>query len=201
MPIVTTRQYRSFLPLEPTEGQEYIVEGYATTFDIPYYLEGEGGVTEVILSTAFEGADMTDVIFQYDHEGQVMARVRNHTLELETDAHGLHVRADLSGSQKGRELYEAIRNGLVDRMSWGWTMEEDGWDYDPDENRSTIKRISKVYDVSAVSVPANQLTEIHARSYLDGAIEAALRESEEREECAKRARRALALKAKAIMTR
>lgn len=175
MPIKAEREYRAALPFEavaPNEegSTEYIVEGYATTFDKPYDF-GRGGMKEMIRSSAFDSADMDDVIFQYDHEGLVMARQRNETLKLDRDGHGLRIRADLSGSQKGRELYEAIKNGLVDRMSWAFTVPEDGWEYDADTRTSIISKVDKVFDVSAVSIPANAETEIQARSYLDGVIE------------------------------
>lgn len=194
-----TREYRFAAPFEVAgDENSFIVEGYATTFDVPYQMEGMDGVYEVIESAALENADMTDVIFQYDHAGFVMARVRNSTLQLERDAHGLHIRADLSGSQQGRELYEMCKNGLIDRMSWGFTVPDDGWQYDAETRTSHITRVGKVYDVSAVSIPANQSTEIHARSYLDGAIETAERESLERMKVLDRNRSELRFKAKSI---
>lgn len=185
------RQYRAFVEFGAVKGDEkraYTVEGYATTFDVPYDF-GYGGAKECISSRALDGADMSDVIFQMNHDGPVMARLRNGTLTLERDDHGLHIVADLSGSQYGRDLYEAIANGLMDRMSWAFLIDEDGWEWDPDTRTSTITRISKVFDVSAVSRPADEDTEIHARSYLDGVIEAEqkellLRDTEQRQRIA-----------------
>lgn len=180
MPISKERMYRIAMPFTTAgDDDSMIVEGYATTFDIPYTLEGSD-VQETIMRSALDEADMDDVIFQYDHSGPVMARTRNRTLQLERDAHGLHIRADLSGSEYGRNLYEQIKNGLVDRMSWGFMVGDDGWEYDFDTNSQTITRIAKVYDVSAVSIPANQGTDIYARSAFDGAIEAARTERSER---------------------
>ena len=174
MPIKEGREYRSFSASNfraLDEQDSYIVEGYATTFDEPYDF-GYDGMKECISRNALEGADMSDVIFQYDHEGRVLARQRNNTLSVMCDDHGLYVRADLGGSEQGRQLYEEIQNGLVDRMSWAFIVDKDGWDYDRETRTSTITRVSKVFDVSAVSIPANQDTEIHARSYFDGVIEA-----------------------------
>lgn len=170
MPIKDNREYRS-IAIEDfsTTDEEYIVEGYATTFDAPY--DFYDGIKECIRSTALDSADMSDVIFQYNHEGMVLARLRNGTLELKRDNHGLKVRADLSGVDQGRSLYEAIKSGLVDRMSWAFTVARDGWEYDSDNRISYINKIEKVYDVSAVSIPANQDTEISARSYFNGVIE------------------------------
>lgn len=147
----------------------YVVEGYATTFDSAYEI-GSSGIKEIIRMTALDGADMSDVIFRYDHEGMVLARQRNKTLEIEIDEHGLLVRADLGGCEQGRQLYEGIKNGLIDRMSWAFVVDDDGWEYDRESNTTTIRKIRKVYDVAAVGIPANDDTDISAR-YLDGAIE------------------------------
>lgn len=190
MPIVDGREYRNFeLALTPQIDEEepsFIVEGYATTFNDAYIM-GDG-YKEVIDSRALDNADMTDVIFLLNHEGTVLARLRNNTLTITRDEHGLFVRADLSGCQAGRELVESIRNGLIDRMSWSFKVSPDGWDYDPITKISTIKSIDKVYDVSAVSIPANDGTEIHARSYFDGVIENERKEFAQREELQERAR-------------
>lgn len=176
MPIVSGREYRSIQidNFTANDDEEYIVEGYATTFDDPYqmYEDWDGNpIYECISSRALDGADTSDVIFQYDHSGLVMARNRNNTLSFLPDAHGLYVRASLKGTERGRQLHEAIKNGLVDRMSWAFTVAKDGWEWNEKTRTSTITKIKKVYDVSAVSVPANEGTEIKARSYLDGVIE------------------------------
>lgn len=175
MPIKDGREYRN-IAIENFSAVDdsYIVEGYATTFDVPY--DFMPGYQECIRKSALEGADMSDVIFQFDHNGMVMARLRNNTLSLFIDDHGLKVSADLKGSQQGRELHEAIKNGLVDRMSWAFRVAEDGWEFDKENRISYITKVEKVYDVSAVSIPANDDTEINARSYLDGVIEEMERE-------------------------
>lgn len=180
MPIVDGREYRSISVegFEAKQGDEFIVEGYATTFSDPY--EMAPGYFEQVDRAAFDGVDLSDVIFQYDHAGMVMARTRNGSLAIMPDDHGLYVRASLKGTEQGRQLHEAIRNGLVDKMSWGFTVDEGGWDYDAENRTSTIRKIRKVYDVSAVSIPANGGTEIQARSYFDGVIEAEQRESLQR---------------------
>lgn len=184
MPIKPNREYRMAMPFSALENG-YIVEGYATVFDQPYEF-GFDGMSEVISRSAFDTADMSDIIFQLNHEGPVMARQRNKTLEVHPDEHGLYTKADLGGSQAGRDLYEAIKNGLIDRMSWGFIVAEDGWDYDPATRTATLTKLAKVFDVSAVSMPACDATVIHARSYLDGVIEAEqqellLRDKEARE--------------------
>ena len=184
MPIREGREYRSFSAANfraLEEPDSYIVEGYATTFDEPYDF-GFDGAKECIARNALDHADMSDVIFQYDHAGRVLARQRNNTLTVMCDDHGLYVRADLGGSEQGRQLYEEIQNGLVDRMSWAFVIDEGGWEYDRETRTSTITKVSKVFDVSAVSIPANGDTEIHARSYFDGVIEMEQQELLQRKE-------------------
>ena len=159
---------------------EYYVEGFATTFNKPYLLYEFDGVKyyEQIDRHALDGADLSDVIMQYDHHGKVLARISNGTLGLEPNDKGLFIYADLSKSQAAKELYEEIRNGLITKMSWAFTVAEDR--YDRETRTRTILKIKKVYDVSAVSLPANGDTEISARSWLDGVIEAEKREALER---------------------
>lgn len=191
MPVVQGREYRNidaaFTAVEPKEEGDCIVEGYATTFDVPYDF-GYGGAKECISRHALDNADMSDVIFQLNHDGMVFARQRNNTLSIMPDDHGLYVRANLNGCEQGRQLYEGIKNGLIDRMSWGFIIDEDGWEYDRETRTSTITKVSKVFDVSAVSLPANEDTEIHARSYLDGVIEAERQELTQRNDQDKRQR-------------
>ena len=180
------REYRAVvLPLQVPTSQkridsDYYVEGFATTFNKPYLLFEVDGIKyyEEIDRHALDEADLSDVIMQYDHQGKVLARISNGTLGLEPNEKGLFIYADLSKSQAAKELYEEIKNGLITKMSWAFTVAED--EYDRETRTRTIKRIKKVYDVSAVSIPANNDTEISARSWLDGAIEAEKREALER---------------------
>lgn len=162
--------------LEPTTQpskrieSDYYIEGYATTFE-PYELYEHDGIKfyEQIDRNAFDGADFSDVIMQYDHEGRVMARQSNKTLIVEPDERGLFVCADLSKSDAARSLFEDIDSELVTKMSWAFTIADE--EYDKESRTRIIKRIKKVYDVSAVSIPANADTLINARSYFDGVIE------------------------------
>lgn len=167
---------------DPTKriDSNYYVEGYATTFDKPYMLWEYDGIKffEVIDRHALDSADMSDVIFQYDHEGKVLARKSNNTLIVEPDNVGLFMCADLSKSSASKELFEEIDNELITRMSWAFTVEEES--YNQDTRTRTILKVKKVYDVSAVSIPASQDTEISARSYFDGVIEVEKQELLER---------------------
>ena len=182
MPIRNDREYRAAQPFEARD-EEMIVEGYASTFE-PYVLwhEGDTEIREQIDPHAFDNADLSDVIMQYDHEGRVFARTSNGTLELSIDDHGLKVRADLSKTAGARQLYEDIKSGMITQMSFAFSIQEDA--YDKKEHMRTVTKIRKVYDTSAVSIPANPGTEIAARSYFDGVIEAERAErlaAEERE--------------------
>lgn len=141
---------------------------------------------EQIDKNALQGADLSDVIMQYDHTGRVLARQSNNSLIVEADDTGLFVAADLSNSTASRELYEDIDKGLVTKMSWAFTIAEQ--EYDKDTRTRIIKRIKKVYDVSAVSIPANNDTLINARSFFDGVIK------EEQQELLKRKRQVLRIK-------
>lgn len=173
------RHYRAVIEVRalPGEGEARIVEGYATTFNQPYELWRDGPdyiFLEQVDRGAFDKTDMSDVIMQYDHEGRVFARTNNGTLELRTDDHGLHIRADLSGTEIGRQLYEEIKGGYTDKMSFGFTVDADERLITEEAGvvtvLRTIKSIGKLYDVSAVSLPANNATEISARSWCDGVI-------------------------------
>lgn len=197
------RQYRILSsPLAPAAGDsdnkrfdtEFYVEGYASTFNDPYVLfeDWDGNeYREIISPDAFKDADMSDVIMQYDHEGKVLSRMSNGTLIVEPDAHGLFIAADLSGSQAARDLYEEISNGLVTRMSWAFSVGAD--EYDRDSKTTTITRVKKVYDVSAVSLPADPNTEISARNLLNGVIEQSRKELARRKYALAKARATLAI--------
>ncbi len=191
MPVKTNREYRKFegVELRKSEDGRMVVEGYATTFDQPYRLMGDKDVTinEQVDRHAFDETDMSDVIMQYDHEGRVFARLSNGTLQLEADDHGLKITADLGGTEIGRQLFEEIDGGYTNKMSFGFTVTGDKKTRSKDENGHitvlrTITKIGKLYDVSAVSLPANDATEISARSIGDGLIAEALEEVKAEEE-------------------
>lgn len=157
-----------------------VVEGYATTFDAPYVLYEDEDLVflEQVDAKAFENTDMSDVIMQYNHEGRVFARQTNGTLEVKADDKGLFISADLGGTEIGRELFEEIRGGYTNKMSFGFKVDGEDWDEqrkDGEKDRvlRTITSISKLYDVSAVSIPANDATSISVRELSDGVIKRA----------------------------
>ena len=186
------REYRMMIPLTiPSEKRiesDFYVEGYATTFDKPYLMYEIDGINyyEMIDRHALDNADISDVILQYDHEGRVYARISNKTLFLEPNENGLLIYADLSKTANARNLYEDISQGMITKMSWAFTVAEDS--YDRDTRTRIIKRIKKVYDTSAVSIPANPGTDISARSFYNGVIE------REKQELLERRKKLLKLK-------
>ena len=198
------RQYRSLaVPLNVRAADvatkkrfdtEYYVEGYASTFNDPYVLFEDFDGTkyiEVISPDAFREADMSDVILQFDHAGRVYARMSNGTLIVEPDEHGLFIAADLSRSQGARDLFEEIKAGLITRMSSAFTVAAD--EYDRETHTTTITRVKKVFDVSAVSLPADPHTEISASNLLNGAIEQSRKELARRKSALAVARATLAI--------
>lgn len=213
------RQYRSLLsPLAPVSTgaekrfeSDYYVEGYASTFNDPYKLYEFDGIEywEVIDPDAFRDCDMSDVIYLYDHVGRVFARMSNNTLVVEPQLHGLFIAADLGSTSLSRQMYEDIEAGLITRMSWGfmpdWDSIEDVYDEEAKRFTSTIHRVTKIYDVSAVSLPADPNTEISARSYLDGAIKRIeaerLQSALKAKEASELRRKRMELRAKAMQLR
>ena len=184
MAVKNDREYRDMtMEIRTSETDEApeerkVVKGYASTFNEPYtlYEDDSWRFNEVVDARAFDNTDMSDVIMQYDHEGRVFARMSNNTLTVIPDERGLLIEADLGGTELGRQLFEEIRGGYTNKMSFGFTV--DGEDYldtkDTDGKALTVRTITsvrKLYDVSAVSLPANDATSISVRSLTDGEIE------------------------------
>lgn len=176
------REYRDFtlavVSDEAAEQEKKIVRGYASVFNHPYtlYEDRDMVIQEQVSETAFNDADMDDVILQYNHEGRVFARTKNGTLTVTPDKKGLAIQADLSGTTIGEQLYEEIRGGYTTQMSYGYTVNGAEWSKRELEDGRilelrTITSIDKVYDVSAVSIPANDATSISVRNLSDGVIE------------------------------
>lgn len=183
---------------------EKTVSGYATTFNQPYelYRMAFDGVVYIVNEqvdrNAFDDTDLRDVIMQYDHEGRVFARTSNGTLELDPDDHGLRIRAELGGTEIGRQLFEEIEGGYTTKMSFGFRVGKDKREETEERDEETgirtitvlrtILSISHLYDVSAVSLPANDATSISARSYCDGVIAELTEEFRKRENQRRRIR-------------
>ena len=186
MPKNNEREYRTmYLEVRDQDGAEdqeerKIVAGYASTFNETYILYEDDDLIyqEQVDARAFDETDMADVIMQYNHEGRVFARTSNETLRVAPDEECLYIEADLGGTELGRQLYDEISGGYTNKMSFGFTVDKD------EELRTesgdgrvmitrTITGIAKLYDVSAVSIPANNGTSIgvQTRSRIDGVIE------------------------------
>lgn len=174
------REFRSFAQIvqrdadDLEENRQYIVEGYASTFE-PYTLwTTEDGVEikEQIEPDAFAETDFSDVVFRIDHEGPVFARTSNGLVSLNVDEHGLKTRIDLSKTEKARGIFEDIEAGMYPQMSFAFTVEREAWDRETHTRH--VEKIGKLYDVSAVSFPANPGTEIGVslRDRINGEIEA-----------------------------
>jgi len=187
------REYRkidaALMETRKDDDGQMIVEGYATTFNQPYELMRSGDmiVNEQVDPDAFAETDMSDTIMQYDHEGRVFARVKNGTLRLEPDEHGLKVTANLGGTEIGRQLFEEIHGGYTNKMSFGFTVTGDKKERTKDGNGNTvilrtITKVGRLYDVSAVSLPANDATEISSRTIGDGLVAEAMKEVQAEEE-------------------
>lgn len=158
--------------MTPIEDSRMIVEGYAVVFEQPQtYTFGNDTYTETISRNALDGADMRRVVMRYNHNDTVfaMARVKNGSLNLITDDFGLKIRAELIDTQSNRDLYRMIRDGLVDEMSFAFTVAQGGdvWEYSDDFSivKRTINRIETVYDVSAVDNGFYENTSIYARAF------------------------------------
>lgn len=205
MAVKNDREYRDMtMEIRTAENEEApeerkVVTGYASTFNEPYtlYENDDWRFNEVVDARAFDNTDMSDVIMQYDHEGRVFARMSNNTLTVTPDERGLLIEADLGGTELGRQLFEEIRGGYTNKMSFGFTVDgEDILDTKDVDGKDltvrTITSVRKLYDVSAVSLPANDATSISVRSLTDGEIERIRAERLEAEALELRRRKLLA---------
>lgn len=168
--------------------EEMVLEGVPCVFNQETILyKGKNyEAREKISENAFDEADMTDVIFNYNHCGRVYARTRNKSLGLKIEEDGLHMLATLMRDDEGHaQLYRDIKSGLIDRMSFAFKVKESKFEYIEAEDGldieiRTITKIEKLYDVSAVDIPAYDATSISARSAFDSERERRLAESEKR---------------------
>lgn len=146
-----------------------LIEGYAITYDQPAtHQYGSRKFTETIKRGALDRTDMKDVPLRYNHNDNVMimARTRNKSLKLTKDEKGLKVEADLLDTQSNRDLYKAIQEGLIDKMSFAFTVADSGdkWSFGEKETTREVNDIAKLYDVSVVDTPFYDSTSIYARS-------------------------------------
>lgn len=186
-----TAQERVVLLAPVTQGEkrfdtERYVEGYAAKYD-KYLLwdDGDWGKTyERFEPGCFDNTDMSDIIMQFDHQGRVFARITNGTLLVEADDVGLFMAADLDKTELARGLYEDIDAGMITKMSWRFRVGKYYVEREEGSKDRTIvhTEIPKIYDVSAVSIPANDNTEINARDFVHGVMDEIARSEAEQEE-------------------
>lgn len=147
------------------EENKMIIEGYAVVFDSPSHpIYGEW--IEYVDRNAFNGCDMKDVVLRYNHKDSfpIMARTKNQSLQLVADDRGLRITAELIDTINNRDLYKSIKEGLVDKMSFRFSVSKNDWDYSTTPTTRRILQFDKIFDVSIVDEPAYEATEVYARS-------------------------------------
>ena len=161
----------SDLQIERREDEgKLIIEGYAAVYDSEALIGDKSwGFYEHIEKGAFEKANMKDVPLKYNHSDDVpiLARTRNKSLVLTPDEKGLHVHAELLDTTDGVDMYKRIKAGLIDKMSFAFTVAKGGDEYKGESGKiphRTIKQFERIYDVSVVDNPAYEETSIYARS-------------------------------------
>lgn len=149
----------------------YKVSGYAATFEQPTVMYEYDGIQykEVIDRNAFAKTQMSDVVLNFNHGGKPVARTKNNTLKLMVDSVGLYIEADLSGTEEARNLYEEIKGGYIDKMSFAFVVSEE--EYNRDTHTRRITGIKRLFDVAAVDIPAYDTTSIQARSFFEAEAE------------------------------
>ena len=152
-----------------SKNEKMIVEGKAIAYDSETVLfkDGDTEYKEIIKKGAFDGANLKDAFFKYNHSDQtmVMARYKNKTLEFDERDDGVYIRAELANTTAGRDLYELIKRGDIDKMSFAFTIKDEL--YNQETRTWTVNKIDKIYDVAAVPMPAYDNTEIYARRLED----------------------------------
>jgi len=166
---------------EETEGK-MTLEGYAIVFNQETLIGDEDyGFVEEIDRHALENTLMKDVPMKYNHMDSflIIARTKNKSLTLSVDNNGLKVHAELLDTQSNQDIYKMVRSGLLDKMSFAFTVEEQSWNKEGKIPKRTITKIGRLYDVSVVDTPAYDSTSIYARSLESMDVELKAMELEE----------------------
>ena len=162
--------YRRLMQVRILDGLEeqdskMIIEGKAITFDEETVLFEHEGIQykEIIARGALNEADLSYAYLKYNHSSNIMAmaRTKNKTLQIEVRDDGVWIRAELANTTAGRDLYELVRSGIIDKMSFAFTIKEEN--YDRSTHTWTVRKIDKLYDVAAVEIPAYDNTLLFAR--------------------------------------
>lgn len=149
------------------ENNKMIVEGYAIVFDEETLIgDEERGFIEVIDKNALASTNMKDVPFKYNHNDStlILARTRNGSLSLSVDEKGLKIRAELIDTTSNVDIFKCVKAGLLDKMSFAFTVKSQSWDRSGKLPKRTITAIDRLFDVSVVDLPAYDQTSIQASS-------------------------------------
>ena len=158
----TLGELATFQTRENTETGERYIAGYFSVFNSDYELWP--GATESIAETAFDGALSDDIRCLIDHDTRlVLGRTKAGTLSLKTDSRGLWGEVKVNPmDQDAMNLYERVKRGDVDQCSFGFDILEETFEERGAEVNWTIKKV-KLYEVSVVTFPAYEETEVSAR--------------------------------------
>lgn len=165
MKITKEVRFSTLANVADSETEQMIVEGYAVVFNQETLIgSSEHGFIETIDKRAFEGANIQDVPLKYNHTDDhlILARTRNGSLILTIDDYGLKVRAELIDTQSNRDVFKSIEAGLLDKMSFAFTVKGQSWDRSEKVPKRTITQIDRLFDVSVVDLPAYDGTSIDA---------------------------------------
>lgn len=155
------------LNLTNNDESKMTLEGYAIVFNQETLIgDAKRGFREMIMPSALKYTSMNDVPLKYNHMDNflVIARTKNGSLKLEVDDVGLKIRAELLDTQTNKDIYKMVQNGLLDKMSFAFTVNAQEWDRSGEIPLRKITSIERLYDVSIVDLPAYEGTSIYSRS-------------------------------------
>lgn len=141
------------------------IEGVAAVFNQPTDM---GWYDEVIDARAFDTADMSDVVLNFNHNDDILlAGTRNGSLQLQVTDNGLFQSSKIVSTSQGEDVMKLIREGLISKMSFSFVIDKsdgDAWETRGGREFRTIKKISKLFDVSLVTFPAYGQTAVWSRA-------------------------------------
>ncbi len=167
------------------ENEKMILEGYAIVYNEETLIGSEEyGFIESISPDAISEDAIRDVPMKYNHMDSflIIARTKNQSLQLTSDEKGLKVRAELLDTQHNKDIYKMVKSGLLESMSFAFTVKDQEWDHNGDIPKRYIKSIDRLYDVSIVDIPAYDSTSIYARSLESMDLELKTMELEKRQQ-------------------
>jgi HK97 family phage prohead protease len=167
------------------ENEKMILEGYAIVYNEETLIGSEEyGFIESISPDAISEDAIRDVPMKYNHMDSflIIARTKNQSLQLTSDEKGLKVRAELLDTQHNKDIYKMVKSGLLESMSFAFTVKDQEWDHEGDIPKRYIKSIDRLYDVSIVDIPAYDSTSIYARSLESMDLELKTMELEKRQQ-------------------